>query len=282
MKLFFGGCVLMFVIYLVRFSFAWIIMRNQTAKLSQNLEIDKLQVLFDCLFLGGIFSGAQYIIDNGFAPFIEHLFYVSLIALIPSYIFLVKPLLYLAFERNFISADSGVKLESGKYNVRIMRTRDVNAYAIGVLPWSKTILLSEILSTQLTKEELFSMQLHEEGHLVKNHLNKLFLVNLLVCSVFYVLLTIRFSVFEFANNVVGIFSIGLLGCLYGLLVWYLPGKVQYYFELEADTYAARKNGKENLISALRKLDVLSNGEVSHGGITHPSLDIRINEINKCA
>ena len=67
---------------------------------------------------------------------------------------------------------------------------------------------------------------------------------------------------------------------YGVLLWYIPGKIQYRFELEADKYSVENNGKENLINALKKLDTLSKGDVSKGGITHPKLSVRKKYINK--
>lgn len=282
MKFFICGFVLMLIIYIVRVFTALLIFCKKKGKFSDYFEFAPLQLLVDCFFLGVIFFGANYIITNDFLSIIEHLLYVLLIALIPSYVFLVKPILYLTRSKNFVELDEVSKFDGVKYRVKIMKSDDANAYAIGVLPWSKTILLGKSLPEHLDKEELRSIQLHEEGHLVKNHIAKLLSVNLLVSFLFYLILTVRFSFFEFDNSVVNMLSIVLIGCLYGVMVWYVPGKVQYLFELQADYYSVKKNGKENLINALRKLDTISNGQVSQGGVTHPTLDIRINEINKCA
>jgi Zn-dependent protease with chaperone function len=77
-----------------------------------------------------------------------------------------------------------------------------------------------------------------------------------------------------------ILSVGLTGALMGILFWHIPAKIQYNLELKADLYSAKLNGKNTLINALKKLDELSNGDVSKGGITHPGLEIRINNINR--
>ena len=70
---------------------------------------------------------------------------------------------------------------------------------------------------------------------------------------------------------------GLFG---GLLLWYVSGKVQYKLELQADSFAAFVVGKENIISSLKQLDKLSDGDVSKGGISYPTLKKRIENINK--
>ena len=66
----------------------------------------------------------------------------------------------------------------------------------------------------------------------------------------------------------------------GLCFWYIPGKVQYKLELEADYFASKIVGAKEFEKALIELDSLSDGLVSKGGITHPKLLKRIKNIYK--
>jgi Zn-dependent protease with chaperone function len=103
-------------------------------------------------------------------------------------------------------------------------------------------------------------------------------VSILVVVFSYFIFVLR-SKFQFGNELLNIASIGLVGAMMGLLIWIIPGRIQYQFEYEADLFSCRKNGRKNLIDALEKLDALSNGEVSKGGISHPTLSKRIQNLN---
>jgi Zn-dependent protease with chaperone function len=72
---------------------------------------------------------------------------------------------------------------------------------------------------------------------------------------------------------------GLQGALfYGFPLWLIPSFYQRRLELEADAFAAQLTSKECMIASLEKLNYITNGMVSKGGDTHPSLKKRLNNI----
>jgi Zn-dependent protease with chaperone function len=212
--------------------------------------------------------------------FFQHILGVFLVLLVPTNTFVIQPIFYLMKKNNFEEYRIKNRMSVDGYEVKIIDKELINAYATGIIPFSKTILIGKPLIRDLTREELLSIQLHEAGHLKKKHLNKLFFVNTVLCVIFYFLLVVRSHYLTSNSQILNIVIVGFLGAFYGLLVWYIPGKVQYKFELEADKYSVEKNGKENLISALNKLDLISKGDVSKGGITHPKLSVRLEHIYK--
>src|SRR5699024_9845861 len=65
---------------------------------------------------------------------------------------------------------------------------------------------------------------------------------------------------------------------YGLPLWLIPGLVQRRLEYQADSFAADVVGKDNYFGTLSKLDQLTDGGVEKGGLTHPALGKRINNL----
>ena len=211
------------------------------------------------------------------------LFSLFFISLIPSYNFIISPLKYL-FSRQYKKSrkfEEIIKKKGFDYNIIVITGNVMNAYATGILPFSKTILIGEKLKNNMTENNLLSIIYHEIGHLKLNHLAKNYFINIILSLISILIFFIReyyfgkeeFSVFE-------PLSIFILGLSIGICFWYIPGKVQYKSELEADYFASKIVGAENYEKALMELDLLSNGDVSKGGITHPKLSKRIENIYK--
>lgn len=277
---FISGCLLVLIMYFFRFLLVLLISKLNKENFLKDFDFDFKQFVFEILLFGFVFFGF-YVVDNesNFTDYIQHFFMIFLILLIPTYVYVLQPLTYLINKSNFIQREQLEKLIVRNYEIKIINKELINAYATGIIPFSKTILIGKPLIEKLTQDELLSIQLHEAGHLEKKHLDKLYIINLLLSVLFYFILFIRSSFFLTSNVMLNAIIVGVLGCFYGLLLWYVPGKIQYTFELEADKFSAKINGKENLINALEKLDILSKGEVSKGGITHPKLNVRIKNIN---
>lgn len=207
---------------------------------------------------------------------------IFLIALIPTYAFLVTPLYYLYLTKKYVTDERLTKIVvDGKldYNIRLINAKVSNAYATGILPFSKTILIGKPVSDSLSDDQLKSIIYHEIGHLKNNHLEKLYLLSVIIVSLSYFIFLIRSRISFLNNEYIDVLSVGICGALLGLLIWYVPGKIQYRFEFSADLFAAKMNGKHNLIDALNRLDTLSDGEVSKGGLTHPTLEKRIKNLH---
>ena len=140
--------------------------------------------------------------------------------------------------------------------------------------------MGETLIEKMTEESVVALIYHEIGHLSLNHLFKLYLINLLLSAFCVLSFYIRWYLIKDLDApfyLHGI-SVFILGALFGLLLWYIPGKVQYRLEMEADLFASKMVGVKNYEKALAELDALTGGDVSKGGITHPPLSKRIRHI----
>lgn len=268
----------------IRFLMVWFAALYFREDFRKNFDFSIMQFCLELAFFGTVFALIQTVFlqfdDERFVSFVGT---VLLVAIWPTYNFVVQPFFYLLTSRELrpFSNDSDVTHpELTPFRIKIIDKNIINAYATGVVPFSKTILVGRPLLSSLSKSELLSIMLHEAGHLHHKHTRTLFGVNLLLSVPYAALLHLRFYYMDFDTLYANVAMVSLLGGLYGGLLYYIPGKVQYHLELQADSYAARRNGKENMLAALRKLDEVSNGVISQGGITHPKLSVRLANIEK--
>lgn len=278
---FFSGCILVILLYSIRILIVILISKINKENFFKDFEFDFKQFTFELFLFGFIFLSFNLIFSNvNSINYLQHIMGVCLVLLIPSYVYIIQPIFYLMQKNNFKDNHLLTKIFVKSYEIKIIDKDLINAYATGIIPFSKKILIGSPLIENLTEEELLSIQLHEAGHLQKKHLDKLFFVNILLSVFFYFALIIRSNYFITDSEFLNIATIGIFGASYGFLLWYVPGKIQYRFEMEADKYSVENNGKDNLINALKKLDIISKGDVSKGGITHPKLSVRIKHIKK--
>jgi Zn-dependent protease with chaperone function len=118
---------------------------------------------------------------------------------------------------------------------------------------------------------------HEVGHLKKNHLLELYIGTFFCCLVYFVSFKLLLP-FINLSSIPGLY-VGLNGGFLGVLLIVIPGLMQRKMEYEADKFAADHIGADKYISVLQKLDDLTEGGVSRGGINYPTLKQRINFIN---
>ncbi len=248
--------------------------------IKQNIDIDMGVTAIETLFFSAVIGGGAWFtadfLASQSAP-IGFAFCVLFVSIIPSYHYMVRPILSLILSKKYDRSpelEDFLRRNGCDYHIRIIRNRATGAYATGVLPFSKTILIGADLVEKMPESQLHSLALHEVGHLKHNHLSKLYEVHLVVIACFVTALFIFsyagqriFMSYPFVQPL-GVF---VWGGVAGLAWWYFPGKVQRRMELQADAYAAERSGSKELIAALRTLDTLSKGRVSKGGITHPSL-----------
>lgn len=281
-KFFFVGSLFYASLFLFRYivilSIAKYYKEDYKAYFDFNFSIIILEIIFSGFIFSGIFWASSFFENK---PVVTEIVIILIISLIPTYLFLINPIQHLIFNRDYVVDDRISNLIRDKtlsYNVKIINKNVINAFATGVIPFSKTVLIGSPLIKALKEEELISIIYHEIGHLKLNHLRNLYLINLSIAVFSYYLHLLRFHVVKTDNLIVDILSVGVTGGIVGLLVCYLPGKLQYFFEFKADRFSAEKNGRDNIINALKKLDELSNGEVSKGGLTHPTLEKRIKNL----
>jgi hypothetical protein len=265
----------------MKFVLVYLVSKYYKEEYIDNVDFNLKVFFFEAIAYSFIFSGFGMINDfKSTNELYSILASVFLIALVPTYAFVISPLSFLFLNKKYTSdihLNQLIVNEKLSYKIRVIDANVINAYATGVLPFTKTILIGKPLITSLSEVELKSIIYHEIGHLHKKHLSKLYFVSILVVVFSYFIFVLR-SNFQFSNELLNIASIGLIGAIMGFLIWIIPGKIQYQFEYEADLFSCRKNGRKNLIDALEKLDTLSNGEVSKGGISHPTLSKRIQNL----
>lgn len=284
-KYLFLSIALIIAINLIRLILIFLASKYYKEDFKKNIEL-KPKILFIessvlILLLTSSFWFLDYYLNSKYIILLFSLFFISLI---PSYDFILSPLKYIFSKRDYTrnnELENIIKKKGFDYKLIIIKGNIVNAYATGILPFSKTILIGENLKDRMTEENLLSIIYHEIGHLKLNHLAKLYFINTLLSLLSLIaFFTRQYFLEEVESTIYEPLSIFILGLFIGLGFWYIPGKIQYKLELEADYFASKVVGTKKFEKALTELDSLSDGSVSKGGITHPKLSIRIENIYK--
>ncbi len=202
---------------------------------------------------------------------------VLLVSFFTMYSYFIAPILLLLskkIKRND-TLESWISINF-KLNVKIyiVNTSVRNAYAVGIIPFSRMILLGKPIIDNMLENDIKGILLHELGHTKMKHLLKLFSINFVACIVYAVIL------FHISPYILGLVKYGIIGAaikglFFGLLIW----GVSYYqrnMELSADIFAASKIGKLQYISTLKDLYKLVYGKnEDRWKINYPTLQKRI-------
>ncbi len=282
---FFSSIVLIAGINFVRITLVVLASLYYKENIKRNIELKPKFLVLESLVLALLITFSFWLIDTYLdSSYTILLFSLFLISLIPSYDFIISPIKYIFSKKEYSKNQEleGIIKEKGfDYNVIIIKGNIVNAYATGVLPFSKTILIGENLKNKMTEEGLLSIIYHEVGHLKLNHLAKLYFVNTFLSLASLIAFFLRqYYLKGVESSIYEPLTIFVLGVIIGLFFWYIPGKIQYKLEFEADSFASKIVGVKKFEKALLELDAISDGDVAKGGITHPSLLKRIENIKK--
>jgi Zn-dependent protease with chaperone function len=166
-----------------------------------------------------------------------------------------------------------------KYKVYLIEADITNAFATGILPFSKIILIGRALIDKLSEEELKSIVTHEMGHLSKNHLLKAFVYQSFIAAVVSFLWT-KINPVIISSPYYFWFFVSYFGLVYGLSSLIILGLVQKISEKEADVYAAKLTSPKHMVSALNKLNQETKGAMEKWSFNYPTLKERIENINK--
>ena len=243
------------------------------------LKTDSLAILVFALGFGFFFSVSSELLTDYIDFKIVNI--IMLGALISSYWFFVAPSFYLFRKEKYIrdfELEKQLRLEGFKYKVLFSDEISLNAYGTGGLPHVRLIIIANDLRSQLTQTELKTIIYHEIGHHEKKHIIKLFGLNIIMYTLYYLL-------FDFSLNLTTVLYLELIivavvGAIGGLVYYYLPNKILYYLEYEADLFSATHNNKEDVISALIKFDDITEGQLSKGNINHPNLKKRLDNLRR--
>lgn len=280
-KYFVYGSLLYSLLTGVYIVIAWFICRISKEKFA--FPFDWYSFGFNLIGYGVIFSSLFSVFDKYFGAIIYQIIIgVLFVTLIVSYFHIIVPIRHLfnVGKTRYFFASFLPKELYKDYHFKVVDKPIVNAFSTGILPFSKIILIGKPLVENLSDDELYSIILHEVGHLKKRHLIKLYGVILLVSLVNYFLLYGMLQFLQGLNNtVLELIIVGAVAGFTGFMLWFVPGKFQYRMEYEADAFAAKENGVDNMSQALKHLDQLSDFNVTKGGISHPTLIKRLENIN---
>ncbi len=283
-KYFSFAVLLVLINYLIRVLIVLFASLKNKTPFKENFQIELIFVVSEVLFFIFLFALSFWLMDTvKLSTKLTLVVAIFSSALIPSYHFVLAPLIYFFSKSSYpFNPELATKIGNHgfQFNIVTLKGNVTNAYASGVLPFSRTIMMGETLIEKMTEESVVALLYHEIGHLSLNHLFKLYLINLLLSAFWVLSFYIRWYLtkdLEAPFFLHGI-SVFILGALFGLLLWYIPGKVQYRLEMEADLFASKMVGVKNYEKALAELDALTNGDVSKGGITHPTLSKRMQHI----
>lgn len=217
------------------------------------------------------FSVVHYVKDNGLI--IRFLLLVIVISVSPTYSFIIEPII-LYSRRKTIDRYTFVE----DYKVVETNMPRANAYATGILPFSKTIIVGKGIDEHLNEQEQRALIYHEIYHHKANHMLKFYLLSMVI----YVIAACIWSWYlrklpgnEYLH--IGLFY-GAVAGVYQIV----QGLVQRRFEKQADLYSVQQMGSYAQISALRKLYALSGTPENQKAINYPTLAQRERYVRKKA
>lgn len=206
-------------------------------------------------------------------------------AVIPTVYFIIVPIFYSlkslvkpipVNDESFLKKT--VRSLPHEYRILIVEKKITNAFATGVLPFTKVILIGRELLNAFSELEIEAVISHEVGHLKFNHLSKMYFVNLIwtlfVVIFFQILIAPSFGNSSFFVLLIGIYYGIFLGA--GLLI--ISGQFQKKYEKEADRYAATIVGKETFIQTLISLNNLADKKMEKWSWNYPTLNERISNV----
>ncbi|MGB1042771.1 MAG: M48 family metalloprotease [Tenacibaculum sp.] len=231
------------------------------------------------LTLGCVLYYASIISNNFDSSFI---FYLLLSLTIYAYWFIINPLLDIFLSKKHtraIEIEKYLKSENQNFKVYFTDKISKNAFATGIVPFYKIIILAKDLKEKLDKSELKAIIYHEIGHHKRKHILIMYALNVVILTSYFIGQSFMVK-YNFTNKFYEGFSVFMSGITVGLAVYYIPNKIMYFLEYDADNYSAKKNNKNDIIAALVNLDKLSEGKLTKGNINHPNLEKRISSLNK--
>lgn len=242
--------------------------------------------LFEWTFYLFSISGLQLVYRYFESP--SKVFFVAFVILgcsiVPSFNFIIRPL-FLFMQKNVIRAAPDLqnwveKNLAPSIKVYVQNQNHTNAFAEGVVPISKTIIIGNNLVRGLTREELRAVLYHEMGHLELRHIPIYYLTNIIASSLF------GFAVFlvyrlPMESGIYHAFIFALIGGICGGLFYaLLPGFLLKRLEYEADEFAVKRVGFDTYKRTLERIDTLSDGLLGKGDTFHPTLAKRIKNVLK--
>jgi len=288
LSILFVSLIMSFGLLFVRkiFSYFYLVFHEPKSIFIQNEKAKYKLYLFEWTFYMFSISALQLLYHYFESPSKVFLvvFVILSCSIVPSFNFIIRPLV-LFLQKNIRRAAPDIENWvhtniDPSIKVYIQNGNLTNAFAEGVVPMSKTIIIGNNLIKGLKKEQVRAVIFHETGHLELNHIPIYYLTNIIASCLFCftVLFLYRLSIQTVLLQIV---LVGLTGAVCGALFYsFLPGLFLKKLEYEADQYAANRIGFNLYKQTLEKIDAISGGLLRKGDISHPTLNQRIKMMEK--
>lgn len=246
-------------------------------KRSSSLLIKNIaSIILSSVILGII----AYLVVNYLRVKNNILYYALFSISIYCYWFIINPLLSVIFSKKHLrdfEIENQLKNENLKFKVYFTDKINSNALATGIIPFYKIIIIAKNLKQSLNEQELKAIIYHEIGHHKKKHILIMYILNVIFLTMYFLGRSLMVD-YNFETKFLEGLSVFLSGAMFGLVSYYIPNKILYFLEYEADSFSAIENNKENMISALISLDKITEGKLTKGNINHPNLEKRITNL----
>ena len=251
---------------------------------SKEKSLPKINDSFSTILGASIFIGIMFSFASELYNLFNYkiIFFIVWASIISSYWFIINPLKYLFSPKKYSrDIELETEIKSAGYNYKILFTDAItdNAYATGIIPFYKIIIIGKNLKEKLDRSLLKAIVFHEIGHHEKKHILKLFFVNIVLQTIF-VLMFFGINKLQYKPAFMEPLLVGVTGGFGGFIFYFIPNKIMYKLEYQADKYSAIHNEKSTMIDALMKLDALTGGKLSKGNSNHPPLKKRLENIEK--
>jgi Zn-dependent protease with chaperone function len=204
--------------------------------------------------------------------------------LFQSYGVVVYPLIVftrtLKYEKNVKLEQLLYEITSERVQIRLINSNLINAFATGVIPFTKLIMVGKPMVEKLTENELKCIILHELGHIKRKHILVLTILVILLQTCFFVFYDKLFIPWWSANYAdlkwIKWTGFVILNLAVFEIIWLYNKRMEY----SADSYAAVLAGKLEYANTLKKLDLITDGMLSRKTNTHPTLNQRIENVSR--
>lgn len=241
-----------------------------------------------CIVL--IFEGLGVIDDNNtFAiehPYLNFVIKIFAMVLANSFFSIIFPILLKNQSTRLELLPKYSNQLLNKFGSRIpvytTRKKCINAFAIGIIPTNRIIVLGSEIIANCSDDEIDAILYHEYAHHRNNDLPYFYLFLAFSCFCF---LLFRENFIYFIRDVlpniseasaIAIYG-GINGLIFGAILF---SKLSHNAEYKADVFSANNTKNDAMIDALKKISLLTEHLIDKGGITHPSIEKRIQNIIK--
>ena len=233
-----------------------------------------VQILLGTLFFTGLLE--LLAIAENVSIFISIICSIMASSFLINFNFLILPIIILFRKSKYTPAFEYEKWARETIDptlrIKVLKSSIVNAYATGILPQHKVILLTDKMLGSMEEKDIKNLIYHEYGHLRYHHLFWMYLTQLVcitgACLGYFYLSKML------GENYNG-WVVGMNGGFWGGVTVVLAGLLQKRLEYQADKFAAESVGKEAYAETLQNLNIATSRGLEKESLSYPTLFNRI-------